>query len=91
MRKQHGSLSGYQTIQSLMYAMRGAGSFCGYTLFRQSFTSFLPSLRSRPDPKEPETKIVHCPKCKSRPEILICDGACAVASGAVAVMYIFVL
>lgn len=75
MRKQHGSVSGYQLIQKTMYAIRGAGNFCGYTLFRQSVASFLPFIRCRPEPDKPEQKVVHCPKCGLHPDTVFFDGA----------------
>lgn len=74
MRKQHGSVSGYQLIAKTMYAVHGAGKFCGYTLFRQSFASFLPFVRCRPEEKEPEQKVVHCPRCRFRPDVVVFDG-----------------
>jgi hypothetical protein len=70
MRKQRGSLSGFQQCQQVLYSMHGSGKFCSYTRFRRSFFSFLRFVRA-PGGRA----FFFCPICKNCPDVVFCDGA----------------
>lgn len=72
MRRQHGSIAGFHQCQALQYSNHtDSAAFCSYWQFRQAFFSFLPFVK----PNFPGDPAI-CPRCKSTPDVVFCDGMC---------------